>query len=259
MSTLAITYLGHSSAIIRIDGKTLYTDPHFGRRALWPKRRVPVPRAVETLPPPDAILVSHAHYDHLDLHSFKYFSSKIPVFVPVGLASFLAKHVRNPIVELKVDGEFSLSASVKLHGVAVKHHGGRWSHLRFHQCIGFVIEGSTGTVFFPGDTAYDDSLKQVTQFGPLRAALLPIGPCYPRVFMKHRHLNPEEALQLTEELNPDCMIPIHWGVFRLGLEGPTTPLHWLQARLTDSVVREKVCILQPGESWQRESTASARR
>lgn len=248
MDVNAITYLGHASTIVRLGGLNVYTDPHFGRRALWAKRHQEI-IPPETLPPPDAIVISHAHYDHLDLHSFKYFSSRVPVFIPYGLKDFLARHIRNPLIELHPESEFLLQEKVTLCTIPVRHRGGRISGLRYRGSTGYLLKGEGGTVFFAGDTAYHPPLRQLSEKNSIDCALLPIGPCYPRWFMKWRHLNPEEVLRLFQEMGARTMIPIHWGVFRMGLEGAATPLHWLKNHLETSPLKERVTILQPGESW----------
>ena len=121
MSNLAVTYLGHASTIIQSDGLNIYTDPHFGTKALLVKRRRPVPQAPETLPRPDAILISHAHYDHLDFHSFKYFASDIPVILPLGLSQFVGRFIRNPLIELAPGAEIILKDRIQLRAIPARH------------------------------------------------------------------------------------------------------------------------------------------
>ncbi len=247
MDVNAVTYLGHASTIIQIDGQTLYTDPHFGRRALFARRRQKIV-SPETIPSADAILISHAHYDHLDLHSFKYFASTIPVILPYGLKDFLARYIRNPLIELHPESEFTLQNKLTVRAVPIKHRGGRISGLRYTAATGYRVKGEGGCVFFAGDTAYHPPLRQLGEEATIDVALLPIGPCSPRWFMKRGHMNPKEALRLFAEMGAHRMVPIHWGTFRLGLEGVEMPLHWLQGELEKSPLREQITLLQPGES-----------
>lgn len=252
MSTLSITYLGHSSVIIQVDRLTIYADPHLGRKALFFKRRREIPIPLEDLPKADAILISHAHYDHLDIHSFKYFSSEIPVLVPTGLSRFLAKFIQNPIVELANGSDFVIRDQLKIRAVPTVHRGGRYIGLRRRESTGFLVETEEGNVFFPGDTAYASSLRDVILYGPVAAAILPIGPIYPKWYMHKYHLSPDEALKLGDELDAKAIIPIHWGVFHLGFEGVDVPLDWLKDRLNDSPMKDRVVILEPGERWKSE-------
>jgi len=246
MSTKAITYLGHATTLLQVGGLKLFTDPHFGRRAWCARRKQPVPVPPETLPEPDAILISHAHHDHLDLHTYKYFSSHVPVIVPMGLAKLLEKFICNPIIELK-EGAPWQNGAVTIRAVRAYHHGGRFSQLRYCESAGYLIETGTERIYFAGDTAYREDLAEIRLRGPIDVALLPIGPVFPRFIMRRRHLDPDKALRLAEELDTACMIPIHWGLFRLGFEGAATPLHWLKGRLADSPIADRVRILQPGE------------
>ncbi len=250
MSNLAITYIGHSTTIIHVDGLNIYTDPHFGRKALWLKRKRPLPVPPEDLPAPDAIIISHAHYDHLDLHSFKYFSSRVPVLIPHGLSLFLGRFIRNPVIELAPGADYRLKDRVTIRAIPVQHRGGRIFGLRLREATGYLVKGVSENVFFPGDTAYRPDFVEMKRHGPLAAAMLPIGPIYPKWLMRRRHLDPDQAIRLGEELAPATLIPIHWGQFHLGLEGADTPLHWLKKRLPDSSVADRFVILEPGQKWE---------
>lgn len=248
MDVNAVTFLGHASTIIQLGGLTVYTDPHFSRRALGVRRRHPPPNPMQ-LPKPDAVVLSHAHYDHLDFHTFKYIPATTPIIIPYGLKGLLARLLPHPLVELKPGSTFLLQGRVTIEAVPVKHRGGRLSHLRYTASSAYLLSSAEGTVFFAGDTAYYPPLRQLGERHVIDVALLPIGPCYPRWFMKRRHLNPEEALRLFAEMGAHYMIPIHWGTFRLGLEGAETPLYWLKSCLDQFERKEQVVILRPGERW----------
>lgn len=247
MSTKAITYLGHASVIIQLAGLNLYTDPHFGKRSLLVPRKRPPPIDPGTLSRHGVILLSHSHYDHLDLHSFKYFSGDMPVVLPFGLAGLMQRFVRNPLIELTEGASWSIGP-VRIRAVPAKHPGGRWTGLRYRASLGYLIECEETRIYFAGDTAYDESLLGLRDYGPIDLALLPIGPVYPKFYMKRRHLDPDDALRLLEALDAKRMVPIHWGMFRLGLEGASTPLHWLKNRLKDSPLRQRVLLLDPGDT-----------
>lgn len=250
MSNTGITYLGHASAVIEVDGLNVYTDPHFGPKALCMQRKRPLPIPPEELPPPDAVLISHSHYDHLDLHSFKYFSSHVPVFIPYGLSLFLGRFIRNPVIELAPEASYQLKGRVSIRAIPVQHHGGRLSGLRLREATGYLLGGNGGNVFFAGDTAYREDLAEITRYGPVQAALLPIGPIYPKWYMRRHHLDPDQAILLGAELDSATVIPIHWGVFRLGLEGVDSSIERLRKRLPQSSVADRFVILEPGEKWE---------
>jgi len=253
MSKLKITAVGHATHLIEMDGEFLLTDAVFSRKVLfWRRMKEPGIRP-DDLPPLTALVVSHAHYDHLDLFSYKYFSLKTPIVVPLGLGKFFAKFLKNPIVEIPPWSEHRIG-NITIHSVPVKHRGFRLSGLRWQATSGFVFEKSHQKVLFPGDTAYGDHFKKIAHLHNLDVALLPIGGYSPPWFQKGRHLNPSEAVNAFLDLKAKTMIPYHWGVFRISQEEPEAPLSWMK-----NILGEKpglnVKILEPGESFSLDSAS----
>lgn len=248
MSKPKITYVGHASFLIEMKGKFILTDPNFSKKVLFIPRLKEPGIKPENLPPLTAIAVTHAHYDHLDLFSFKYFSLRTPLIVPKGLGGFMEKFLRNPIIEIPPWSEHTLE-NIQIYSVPVKHRGFRLSGLTLRATTGYLFKQEEETVFFPGDTAYGEHFRAIANLYKVKTALLPIGAYEPRWIMRNRHMNPEEALKAFEDLKAETLIPYHWGTFRLSSEKPEAPIEWLKNLLKEKP-NDKVKILEPGETFQ---------
>lgn len=251
MSKLKITYVGHATFLIEMDGQFILTDPNFSRKTLFAKRLKDPGIKPEEIPPLTAIVITHANYSHLDLFSFKYFSLKTPVIVPQGLGKFLQKFLRNPIIELPAWGEHSFE-KLKIYSVPVKHHGCRWSGLRWRAATGYLLEKEGETVLFPGDTGYGEQFKEISNLHRVKVALLPIGHYHPRWLRKRSQMNPAEALKAFNDLKGEVMIPYHWGTFHSFFEQPEIPIEKLK-KLLKGKPNDKVKILEIGESFSSEN------
>lgn len=151
---LRATYLGHASVLLESGGLAVITDPIFSDKIFWIRRRALLPLAPTSLPPLAAIFVTHAHYDHLDLPSYKYFSQKIPIVTPPGLKKLLQKFLKNPLLELDPGRRFQISPRLSVTAFPVTHFGFRLLPFRYTRCNGYLIE-------FAGDTAYRSDFKNV--------------------------------------------------------------------------------------------------
>ncbi len=237
--------LGHSTVLLEKEGRSLLTDPVFSPQIFRIRRRTPLPIDPGRLPPLTAVLISHAHYDHLDLPSFKFIRSSIPIILPPGLGKLVQKFFRNPIVEISSGESFQLLADLKITAVPVKHWGFRLFPLRYTDCNGYLIEWGGERIFFAGDTAYRTDFAKLA---PVDLALLPIGCYRPEWFMRSRHLNPTEAVRVFEELQARFMVPIHYGTFRLSTEPMEQPVEWLRRIAAEKGLADRIRILAPGET-----------
>jgi L-ascorbate metabolism protein UlaG (beta-lactamase superfamily) len=209
-----LTWIGHASWLVQLDGVSLLIDPIFSDK-VGPvtRRQVPPALTVAQLPSIDAQLVTHNHFDHLDLPSLK--AVRRPVIAGLGLARFFARHGLD-CSELEWWGQSRVGA-VTVRFVPSQH----WSRRGLSDTNetlwgGFVIEGSSARVYHSGDTAYFDGFSEIgRRVGPIDAALLPIGAYDPEWFMGKQHMNPEEAVRAYKDLGARELLAMHWGTFRL--------------------------------------------
>ena len=175
-ASLKITYLGHATCLIESAAGTILTDPHFGRRCLWRPRVQPLTYPVGQLPPLSAVLITHAHYDHLDVESFKYIPSRVPVIVPPRIGAFLHRFINNPIIELAQWVPHTVTDTLAITPVPVRHGGGRAvPGFRFPYVHGYHVKMGDRQLYFAGDTGYGTHFREVGHVYPFDIALLPIG------------------------------------------------------------------------------------
>jgi L-ascorbate metabolism protein UlaG (beta-lactamase superfamily) len=241
-----LTYIGHATTLLRLNGVSILTDPML-RGWLGPLRRqgpAPGPGLPEIS---DLVLISHLHRDHLDLRSLRRVSDATPVVVPRGAARWVAKGGATDIREVGL-GETVSVGDIEFTGVRAVHNGFRDLH-RDPQIepLGYLIRSRERTVYFAGDT---DLFRDMSELGPVDLALLPIWGWGPSVGTGH--LDPEGAVRALEMIRPRLAIPIHWGTFypvglRLlrpePLTEPPKEFARLASQLTPGV---EVRILEPG-------------
>lgn len=242
--SLKVTYIGHATTLIEWNGFNILTDPVFSERVLCFKRKTPLAFDPAQLPKLNAIVISHAHYDHLDLFSFKYIPSDVPIFVPQGLSQAIAPFVKNTVVELATWARFPLEKNLGLCAVPAKHPGGRFLiPLRYRLCHGFVFSSNNEHLYFAGDTSYGDHFSKICSLFPLKLALLPLARSRHTFLTQHRHLDQEGFVKAWEDLGkPDC-IPYHWGAF-FGWGTQESAFQTLSKTMGDKWHR-----VNPGEAW----------
>jgi L-ascorbate metabolism protein UlaG (beta-lactamase superfamily) len=222
-----LTWIGHASWLVQLDGVSLLIDPVFSD-GIGPgvRRRVPAALDVAELPVIDAQLVTHNHRDHLDLPSLQ--RVRRPVIAGLGLKRFFAAHAL-ACTELDWWGETQVGP-VSVRFVPAQH----WSRRGLSDANetlwgGFVVAGSSARIYHSGDTAYFGGFREIgARSGPIDAALLPIGAYDPQWFMGKQHLNPEEALRAYTDLRARNFVAMHWGTFQLTdepLDEPPARLH----------------------------------
>lgn len=243
-----VTWLGHASFLVQLDGVSLLVDPALGPKLFGGiERNVPPGVVVADLPPIDAALVTHSHYDHLDLPTLR--AVNAPVVAGLGLERWFRDR-----------GLFATElgwwSSTRVGPVRVTfvpaQHWSRRGLLDTNRALwgGFVIEGTTATVYHSGDTAAFDGFARIGErFPGIDAALLPIGAYDPAWFMETMHVNPEQALQAFEDLGARTFVAMHWGTFKLTDEPLDEPPVRLEAeRARRGLPRERVRVLAVGES-----------
>jgi L-ascorbate metabolism protein UlaG (beta-lactamase superfamily) len=235
MPGITCTVIGHSTTLTQLDGTSILTDAHFGPRVFLSPRRTELKIDHALLDKVNAVLISHMHYDHLHLNSFKFIGSGIPVIVPEHTEKAVGPFVSNPVIELAHWATHELTDGTTITALPLHHRGGRLSQLRYTSSNAYLVDSGGMRMFFCGDSAYGPSFKEIGALYDIDAAYIPIGCYEPRWFMKKRHMTPAEAVNAFEELQAKNMIPIHYGTFRLSFEPLDAPKKWL----------EKICKERP--------------
>ncbi|MBJ8344178.1 MBL fold metallo-hydrolase [Antrihabitans sp. YC2-6] len=254
---LALTWYGHASVLVEIDGFRVLADPVWGERVspstrVGPARMHPVPVALEDIPKVDAIVISHDHYDHLDLPTVESLlqNQTAPFVVPLGIGAHL-RHWNVPedrIVELDW-GVSTAVGDLTITCTEARHFSGRGLVRNTTLWSSWTLQGPTRRVFFGGDSGYGKCYGEIgTAHGPFDLTILPIGAY--NDFWREIHMNPEEAVQAHADLNRGdptngTLVPIHWATFNLAFHPWGEPVERLVAAAQQA--RTAVFVPQPGQ------------
>lgn len=240
---LRVTMVGHATLLIQIGGLNILTDP------VWSDRASPVsfagPRRItapgvdqEALPPIDAILLSHNHYDHLDMASLRALCARHDPLIVTPLGNEVIIHRKLPSARVRAGDwgdHFDIAPGAMAHIVPALHWSSRGtSDRRMALWGGFVIEAAGKSIYFAGDTGYGTGniFRAIrARFGPIDLAILPIGAYDPRWFMAAQHCDPEDAVKIFGDLDARAAVGMHWGTFKLTDEPRDDPEHRLAAAL----------------------------
>jgi len=245
----SVTYVGHSTVLVDLDGTRLLTDPLLRTRVAHLRRRPSL--ALEELRDLDAVLVSHAHYDHLDLPSLDVVGRSTPVVVPRGLGGLLRRRGFTDVTEVDV-GERVTIGAVTVDATFAVHDGARGPLGASGSPLGYVL-GGTRKLYFAGDTDLFDGMEELS--GELDLALVPIWGWGPS--LGSGHLDPEGAARALALLKPRLAVPIHWGTYHpvyLGLRAVPSFLHQPPLRFVEAAAavapEVEIRVLQPGETLE---------
>lgn len=256
-SAIVVTAVGHASQLVQTQGLNILTDPVWSERAspvqfAGPKRvRAPGIRFAD-LPRIDLVLVSHGHYDHLDLPTLRrlWKRDRPRILTPLGHQALL-RWAGIESEEGDWGDSFAIAPGIAVHVDRVQHWTARGLRDRNRALwSGFTLELPGGNVFFAGDCGYDRSaFAAVRRHGPVRVALLPVGAYEPRWFMRNQHMNPAEAVAAFADLGAGHAVGIHWGVWQLTDEAIDDPPAALAEALSAAgIAAERFPALVPGES-----------
>lgn len=254
---LRVTFINHATVLLQLDGVNVITDPIYAERAspvsfAGPKRVRPPGIRFEDLPPLDAIVISHNHYDHLNVETLQRLQVASPqaqVFAGLGNRAYLESVGIKNVIEVDWWQSHSIK-DIKVTSVPTQHFSNRgttdgdatlWS--------GYVFEGASGRTYFAGDTGYGPHFREVGErLGPMRLAVLPIGAYLPVWFMNPIHVTPNEAVQAKTDLKAAYAVAMHFGTFPLGDDGETQPVDELHRALGPD--RDDFWVLGFGEGRQ---------
>ena len=252
-----LTWVGHSTLLVQLDGVNVLTDPQWSERAspvsfAGPRRLTPPGLAFEHLPPVHVVVISHDHYDHLDVATvMRLARAHRPRFlVPLGLKAWFADLGITDVEELDW-WEARQVRGLTFTCVPAQHFSGRTLFDRNRRLwSGWTIAGRERRLYFAGDTAYNARLKEIGErLGPFDVAAIPIGAYLPPVIMKPSHTSPEEALRLFADLGARRFVPIHWGTFDLAEELPDEPAQRLTAEARRlGLGEDRVWLMRHGET-----------
>jgi L-ascorbate metabolism protein UlaG (beta-lactamase superfamily) len=205
--TNRITFIGHATVLIDLDGVRILTDPLLRERFLFVRRQVPLP-AGEHLEGIDAVVLSHLHPDHLDYPSLRSLDGEPELVVPKNAGELLERKGLTNATELS-PGDVARIGEVEVRAVEADHDGRRFPIGRSRDAVGYLISGADTTVYFAGDTDLYDGMAELR--GRVDVALLPIGGWGPKV--GDGHLDPPRAAKAAAMIEPRIVVPIHWGTY----------------------------------------------
>jgi len=255
---VSLTYVNHATHLIQVAGLNVLTDPMFSKRAsplswLGPRRHRAPGIAFQELPRIHVVLISHNHYDHMDLPTIRDLANQHdPLFVtPLGNGKYLQRAGAKTIVELDWWQKTELPSGGILHLAQVQHWSSR-SLFDTNEALwgGFVLQVNGLNIYFGGDSGYGPHyIETKNRYGPMDVSILPIGSYEPRWFMKEQHMNPEEGIQAHRDLQSRFSIGTHVGTFDLANDGVDRPIQEFKMGLAKAGIQESEFVIQRnGES-----------
>ena len=256
---IRITFVNHSTFLIQVDGVNILTDPVWSTRVSpfkWtgPRRMKSPGVRFEDLPRIHLVLLTHNHYDHLDLQTMRmvWGAHHPEIIVPLGLKQFLEdKHIR-AMCEMDWWQTTELQNRLTITCVPAQHFSGRGLLDRDATLwCGYVVSTSAGNIYFAGDTGYnEETFKEIgARCGPFKTSMIPIGAYEPRWFMSSIHVSPEEAIKIHRDVRSQTSIGMHFGTFPLADDGADDPVTDLkQAMQKHRIGEDEFVVLKEGEA-----------
>jgi L-ascorbate metabolism protein UlaG (beta-lactamase superfamily) len=256
---IGVTFIGHSSFLLQVDGKKILVDPVFATRLILMRRQRRAGLVLKQLPAIDLVLVTHAHMDHMNLPSLRRIvraskrlgGSAPEIVLPKGVEDLVSGMGFAKVHQMEWWQERTVQG-LKITMTPCRHWGARMFRDTHRGFGGYCIQGQgekAATIYHSGDTAYFDGFKEVGRRLHPDIALLPIGAYYPDSY-RAVHTSPEEAVRGFVETGARWMIPMHFGTFRLGREPMEEPVERLQLDALRLGISEQVRVLEEGETMR---------
>jgi N-acyl-phosphatidylethanolamine-hydrolysing phospholipase D len=250
-----VTWIGHATLLVQMDGVNILTDPiwssHAGPLGFGPRRLVPPGLRFEDLPPIHAVVISHDHYDHLDLPTVdRLVRVHHPrFFVPLGLRDWLIARGADDVVELEWWQREAYRGLVFV-ATPAQHSSGRGlTDQNLRLWASWAVLARDGRFFFAGDTGYTPAMAEIgRRLGPFDVAAIPIGGYSAFTGHHPNHVSPEEGLQLFEDVRGRVLVPMHWGTFALNREPFREPPERLLAEAARRGLERHIALLSQGQS-----------
>ena len=254
---MQITYIGHATLLLEMAGVRVLTDPNFEPKLGRLLARVSAPGLeIDALPTLDALLLTHAHADHLSFSSLDRLPRDIPLYAPRAVAEWLVRKGYRHAVPLDAGASVSVGDGLRVHAGLAAHKGNRYGFDRWRSATNmYLLESDDESAFFAGDTALTESTHHLVERvlwmnqRELDIALLPIGyaPAWKPGF-RRGHLTGDDALALFQTLRARAMLPYHWGTFHHVTSTAHDAIDRLRASLVQHDARERVHVIEPGAS-----------
>ncbi|WP_297454916.1 MBL fold metallo-hydrolase [Persephonella sp.] len=240
-----IANLGHSTFLISYKGKKILTDPFLSPHIFGIKRQKPALRP-DLVPQVDIILISHAHYDHLDMRTLRRLDRESIVIIPENTKPVLGRIHFKEIIELK-HFETIQKEGIQITSLPVKHNKGRSILFPNTEVTSYLITIEDKTFYFGGDTAYFEGFKEYGKKFKIDIAFLPIGGYEPTLILHKVHMNPSEAVKAFLDLKAHFIVPIHYGTFHTipKFVQVEAPLKHFKEEINRRNLNNKAIIIEP--------------